>query len=411
MRVTLLGCGPSTGVPAIGGLWGACDPADPRNRRRRASLLVEGRGRTVLVDTSPDMREQLLDAAVTRVDAVILTHAHADHLHGIDDLRSVNRLMKATIPLFADASSLAEVADRFGYVFEPPAPGGFFHKPCLDPHTIDGPFTAAGIPVTPFAQDHGYSKTLGLRIGALGYSTDVTELDDAAFDALGGIEPADRRLPALRAACDAQTCRQDAALDRAAQAEAGGADAYGPAARLSRAGRATAAGDRARAGRARHRAARPMIRLAQPGDRVAVEAIVREAYSVYLPRMEKPPGPMLDDYAALIGAGSVSVVEEALEILAVIVLLPQADHLLLDNIAVRRDRQGTGLGRQLIAFAEVEARRLGFDEVRLYTHETMVENIALYTRLGFVETGRGHDAGYDRVFMTKRLARSSYNFP
>jgi len=188
MRVTLLGCGPSTGVPAIGGLWGACDPADPRNRRRRASLLIECRGRTVLIDTSPDMREQLLDAAVTRVDAVILTHAHADHLHGIDDLRSVNRLMKATIPLYADAPSLAEVADRFGYVFEPPAPGGFFHKPCLKPHTIDGPFTAAGIPVTPFAQDHGYSTTLGLRSGALGYSTDVTELDDTAFAALAGIE-------------------------------------------------------------------------------------------------------------------------------------------------------------------------------------------------------------------------------
>ena len=92
-------------------------------------------------------------------------------------------------------------------------------------------------------------------------------------------------------------------------------------------------------------------------------------------------------------------------------LLAKPDHLLLDNIAVRPDRQGQGLGRQLIRFAEAEARRLGFTELRLYTHETMTENIALYTRLGFVETGRGHDAGYDRVFMTKRLGKSGLNFP
>jgi len=154
-----------------------------------------------------------------------------------------------------------------------------------------------------------------------------------------------------------------------------------------------------------------MIRLAQPGDRAAVETIVREAYSVYLARMDKPPGPMLDDYAALIRASAVSVIDEGGDIDAIIVLLPQADHLLLDNIAVRPDRQGTGLGRRLIVFAETEARRLGFAELRLYTHQTMVENIALYTRRGFVETGRGREAGYDRVFMTKRLAEPTQNFP
>jgi ribosomal protein S18 acetylase RimI-like enzyme len=146
-----------------------------------------------------------------------------------------------------------------------------------------------------------------------------------------------------------------------------------------------------------------MIRRATPQDREAVEAIVRDAYSVYLERMGQPPGPMLDDYAAQIAAGSVSVLDEDGEIVAIIVLLAKPDHLLLDNIAVRPDRQGTGLGRQMIAFAEAEARRRGFAELRLYTHETMTENIALYTRLGFVETGRGHEAGYDRVFMTKRL--------
>jgi ribosomal protein S18 acetylase RimI-like enzyme len=146
-----------------------------------------------------------------------------------------------------------------------------------------------------------------------------------------------------------------------------------------------------------------MIRPARPEDRQAVETVVRDAYSVYLDRMEKPPGPVLDDYAALIAAGAVSVEKQAGQITGILVLLAKTDHLLLDNIAVRPDRQGTGLGRRLIAFAEAAARRLGFSEIRLYTHVTMVENVALYARLGFVETGRGRDAGYDRVFMTKRL--------
>lgn len=188
MKVTLLGCGPSTGVPAIGPDWGACDPGDPRNRRRRASLLIQCRGKTVLIDTSPDLREQLLDAEIARLDAVVMTHAHADHLHGMDDLRSINRLMKQAIPLYADRPTLAEIGHRFGYVLEPPPADGSFYKPTLTPHAIDGPFVAAGLPVVPFAQDHGYSTTLGFRIGALGYSTDVTELDEAAFATLAGIE-------------------------------------------------------------------------------------------------------------------------------------------------------------------------------------------------------------------------------
>jgi len=148
-----------------------------------------------------------------------------------------------------------------------------------------------------------------------------------------------------------------------------------------------------------------MIRRAHPQDRAAVEAIVHAAYAIYIERIGKPPGPMLDDYARLIADGMVSVLEdEGRTIAAIIVLVPQPDHLLLDNIAVQPEHQGQGLGRQLVAFAEAEARRLGFAELRLYTHEKMVENIALYKRLGFVETGRGHQSGYDRVFMTKRLA-------
>ena len=144
-----------------------------------------------------------------------------------------------------------------------------------------------------------------------------------------------------------------------------------------------------------------MIRRARPADRTAVDAIVTAAYETYIERMSQKPGPMLDDYGLLIAAGAVSVIEEpAGMIAALIVLLPKLDHLLLDNIAVHPERQGQGLGRRLIAFAEDEARRQGRTELRLYTHVTMVENIALYTRLGFQETGRGREDGYDRVFMT-----------
>jgi phosphoribosyl 1,2-cyclic phosphate phosphodiesterase len=190
MRVTMLGCGPSWGVPRIGGDWGACDPTNPRNRRRRVSVLVETAEAALLIDTSPDLREQLLDAGVRRLDAVLYTHAHADHLHGIDDLRSVNWLMQGAIPVFASAESLNEIRRRFGYVFEAVKPGrqSVYYKPVLEPHTIVGPFRAAGVAVTPFIQNHGFSATLGLRIGGFAYSTDVVDLDKAAFAALSGIE-------------------------------------------------------------------------------------------------------------------------------------------------------------------------------------------------------------------------------
>jgi phosphoribosyl 1,2-cyclic phosphate phosphodiesterase len=190
MRVTVLGCGASWGVPRIGGDWGACDPRNPRNRRRRVSLLIERNGVVVLIDTSPDLREQLLAAEVQRIDAVLFSHAHADHLHGIDDLRSVNRLMKKEIPIFASAETLAEIRRRFGYVFDPVEPDrqSAWYKPALIAHAIEGAFTAAGIDATPFVQDHGFSKTLGFRVGRFAYSTDVVELDDDAFATLAGID-------------------------------------------------------------------------------------------------------------------------------------------------------------------------------------------------------------------------------
>lgn len=188
MKVTMLGCGASWGVPAIGPDWGRCDPKEPRNRRRRCSLLVESGGAVILIDTAPDLREQLLDAGAARIDAVLLTHPHADHLHGIDDLRMVNRLNGKAIPLFASAATLASVERRFGYVLEPGVPGRPLYKPSLTPHAIGGPFTAAGMPVVPFPQDHGHSTTLGFRIGNMAYSTDVTRLGEDAFAAVDGVE-------------------------------------------------------------------------------------------------------------------------------------------------------------------------------------------------------------------------------
>ena len=145
------------------------------------------------------------------------------------------------------------------------------------------------------------------------------------------------------------------------------------------------------------------IRPATPADAKAIAALVHDAYSMYLPRMGKPPGPMLDDYDAVVARGEASVLEIDGAIVGTIVLVDEPDHLLLDNVAVAPGEKGKGLGRQLVAFAEAEARRRGFAEVRLYTHETMTENQALYQRLGFVETHRGEQNGYARVFMTKRL--------
>src|SRR5260370_22710089 len=186
----MLGCGPSWGVPRIGGEWGACDRRTRASRRRRCSVMVEEGGARLLVGTSPDLREQLLDAGVSALDAVLLTHAHADHLHGTDDLRTVNRLMGRAIPLFADAATMAQVEQRFGYIFAPinPHARASFYKPALERRLIDGPFEAAGIAVTPFAQGHGFSTTLGFRFGRFAYSTDVIELDSAAFAALAGVD-------------------------------------------------------------------------------------------------------------------------------------------------------------------------------------------------------------------------------
>jgi phosphoribosyl 1,2-cyclic phosphate phosphodiesterase len=196
MQVTLLGTGASAGVPMIGGTdgrgdWGLCDPAEPRNRRTRASIVVQGKpdGPRLLVDTGPDLREQLLACGVPRIDAILYTHAHADHITGLDDVRILNRICGHPLDTFATAATLAELAVRFPYAFRAWDPPGFF-RPVLvaRPVAPGDTFAVAAIRVTAFEQRHGQWQTLGLRIGGFGYSTDVVALDDAAIAALSGVD-------------------------------------------------------------------------------------------------------------------------------------------------------------------------------------------------------------------------------
>jgi phosphoribosyl 1,2-cyclic phosphate phosphodiesterase len=194
IRVTLLGTGGSAGVPMIGGAdghgdWGACDPAEPRNRRTRSSILIQQHGATLLIDTPPDMREQLLAAGVPRVDAIVFTHAHADHITGLDDVRILNRLVERPLEALATQGTLDELARRFDYAFRPWQPPSFF-RPVLAPRVVAPGETllAAGIPVRIFDQDHGFTRSLGLRVGRFGYSTDAVALDEAAFSALAGVD-------------------------------------------------------------------------------------------------------------------------------------------------------------------------------------------------------------------------------
>jgi GNAT superfamily N-acetyltransferase len=144
------------------------------------------------------------------------------------------------------------------------------------------------------------------------------------------------------------------------------------------------------------------IRSANTADVATVARIIHDAYQHYIARMGKPPGPMLDDYAALVVEGVVWVIEEADKLVGVLVLLPKSDHLLLDNVAVRPSPQGKGFGRQLLEFAEAEALRQGYGEIRLYTNQMMTENQRLYASTGYEEIGRGTEAGYERVFMRKQ---------
>ena len=188
MRVTILGCGGSGGVPMIGGAdgtgaWGDCDPAEPRNRRTRSSILVESGGATILVDTSPDLRQQLLRTRAADLNAVLFTHGHADHVHGIDELRAVKWHRGTEVDVYGTADTMAKLERRFSYVFK----GAGLYTPTAVSHVFDGPFMVDGVHVRPFEQGHGDETTVGYRIGDMAYSTDVVALDEPAFAVLDGV--------------------------------------------------------------------------------------------------------------------------------------------------------------------------------------------------------------------------------
>ena len=198
-RFTILGCGSSGGVPRLGGPdghggWGACDPADPRNRRTRCSLLVEREGpdgtTRVLIDTAPDMRAQLLAAGVGDLDGVVWTHAHADHVHGIDDLRMIVIARRARLPVWCDAATYRDLRARFGYVFE--TPEGSSYPPILDRRPIDGAVVVEGaggpVTLTPVPVRHGDIDALGFRVGDLCYMPDFHDIPDASLPLLEGLE-------------------------------------------------------------------------------------------------------------------------------------------------------------------------------------------------------------------------------
>jgi phosphoribosyl 1,2-cyclic phosphate phosphodiesterase len=198
LEITILGCGSSGGVPRADGNWGACDPADPRNRRSRCSMAVRRVGEgpagdwtTALVDTAPDLRVQTAGAGIERVDAVLYTHDHADQIHGIDDLRVFAGRMMRRVPCHMDEATFDTAMRRFGYIFK----GELGYPAICDAHhvpahgtawSIDGP--SGAIPVVTFGQVHGPIPSVGYRFGAVAYSSDVSELPDAAKDALQGLD-------------------------------------------------------------------------------------------------------------------------------------------------------------------------------------------------------------------------------
>jgi phosphoribosyl 1,2-cyclic phosphate phosphodiesterase len=193
---TILGCGSSGGVPRLGTGWGACDPGNPKNRRRRCALLVERRGADgitrVLVDTGPDLREQLIDANVDSVDAILYTHEHADHTHGIDDLRGLFLKGRRRLDAYADDATSRMLMTRFSYCFVRPPDSEY--PPILTMHGL-----APGVPVTvagkggavtalPFAQVHGDIPSLGFRFGDVAYSSDLSDMPEASAAALAGLD-------------------------------------------------------------------------------------------------------------------------------------------------------------------------------------------------------------------------------
>ncbi|MCX5614252.1 MBL fold metallo-hydrolase [Bombella saccharophila] len=181
MKVTILGCGGSAGVPMIGGaegaatgIWGVCDPANQRNYRLRSSIVIEHEGFRLLVDSGPDLRQQMLHNGLTHIDAVFYTHAHSDHIAGLDELRAVNRVIGRPIQLLASQAVLSELRQRFSYAFRP-WEGGNFYCPAFDVREVPdyGPVSLGPLTGHIFPQKHGWTRSLGLRVGDFAYCTDV----------------------------------------------------------------------------------------------------------------------------------------------------------------------------------------------------------------------------------------------
>jgi len=198
LEFTVLGCGSSAGVPRADGAWGVCDPHEPRNRRSRCSLAVRrkalqnpGDDTTIVIDTSPDLRLQSANAGLKRLDAVLYTHDHADQTHGIDDIRAFFLKTQQRIPCWADGVTLAQLTYRFNYIFNaqggyPAIADGHLIPPHGEPWAINGP--SGEIPILTFDQDHGGVRSVGYRIGPVGYCSDVVALPEAALAALAGVE-------------------------------------------------------------------------------------------------------------------------------------------------------------------------------------------------------------------------------
>lgn len=196
LKLTILGTGSSGGVPRVGQVWGSCDPSNPKNRRRRCALLVDrfatGGRTTILVDTPPDIREQLLDADVSSVDGVLYTHDHADHTHGIDDLRGLFFNMRRRVNIWADTATRKTLESRFEYCFAQ-QPGSLYPA-ILKAHDISppGPIRIDGgagqIEVMPIQQQHGDGTSLGFRFGKVAYSPDISGLPESSFALLEGLD-------------------------------------------------------------------------------------------------------------------------------------------------------------------------------------------------------------------------------